>query len=138
MFTLYHPEHRRPQPGEFCIWLDDREYLFAVVDEIDWHWAKQWRWHARPDKHGNKFYACRQQTLRNNGHRTNASLYLHVEIMKRTGIKPRSPAFTMADHRSGCEFDCTRKNLRWATPSMNRRNIRGALAFDLEELSHER
>lgn len=128
---LFCPESRRPGPQHHVIWLDDKEYRFAVVDEQDYHWAVQWRWSVKPDRHGNKFYAYRTETSRSRLPQK-TSLYLHVEIMKRTGILA-PPGFIMVDHRSGCEFDCRRHNLRWATPSMNRRNIKGALAFDLEE-----
>ena len=120
-------------PHEYRIYLDDNASRYVVVDEIDYHWAIQWRWSVKPDKHRKKFYAVRTLTGRENGKRRDVCLFLHVEIMKRTGILPPSPAHKITDHKNGDEFNCRRHNLRWATPSMNRRNIKGSAAFDLME-----
>jgi hypothetical protein len=117
---------------EHRIWLDDNAFRYVVVDYVDWLWACYFKWSAKPDKHRRKWYACR--TGWDNGVRV--SVYLHVEINKLKGPPP-APAFTISDHRDGDEANCRRSNLRWATPSMNRRNINGALAFDLEELCQE-
>lgn len=123
----------KPCEQEFRLWLDDRGHRFVVVDEIDYHWAVKWRWAAKPDKHGNKFYAYR--TFNGVGG-VRKSLFLHVEILKRYKPVRPSPAHVIGDHRDGYEWNCRRKNLRWATASMNRRNIRGACPDDLAEAAY--
>jgi hypothetical protein len=111
------------------LWLDDREHRFVTLDEADYHFFVRWLWSAKPSRGGRKFYACR--TLSTDG--VDKSLYLHVEIMKRTKRPPPSPAHTVVDHRNGDSLLCTRENLRWSTPSMNRKNLLGRYPFDLIE-----
>ena len=41
----------------FQIWLDDTKY--AIVNEEDYEWALQWRWHPMANSTGKKFYATR-------------------------------------------------------------------------------
>lgn len=120
-------------PIEHRIWLDDREYLYAVVDEEDYHWAAQWKWYAKPSRSPWKFYACRQTKIRDDCGWRNVSLYLHVEIQKRSGVVQPHPTYKLSDHRDGDSLNCRRGNLRWATPSMNRRNIRGQCPKELLE-----
>ena len=113
------------------VYLDDKAETFVLVDEIDYQWALQWRWHINKPhakRNGKKLYACRSQ---GGGGRYKPKLYLHVEIMKRTGIIPPTPDFIIVDHRDGKELNCTRTNLRWATPRMNRMNLNGAYPTDL-------
>lgn len=116
------------------IYLDDSAETFVTVDEIDYFWAVNWRWHINKPhagRKGNKQYACRSQS---NGKRYLPKLYLHVEIMKRTGVFPPTPNFVLVDHRNGDEFNAQRSNLRWATPKMNRLNLFGAYPTDLVEM----
>lgn len=118
---------------EHRIYADDYALRWAVVDAIDYGWAVQWRWNINkphPTRNGGKHYLTRNP---GNGKVYRPKLYLHVEIMKRTGIVPPSPAHTITDHRDGNEFNCRRSNLRWATPKMNRMNIKGAYPHDLVE-----
>lgn len=113
------------------VYLDDKAETFVLVDEIDYQWALQWRWHVNKPhatRNGKKCYPCRSQGRGGNYH---PKLYLHVEIMKRTGILPLAPVFKIVDHRNGNELDCRRVNLRWATPRMNRMNLHGAYPTDL-------
>jgi hypothetical protein len=120
----FSPQSRR-------IYLDDKEDKFVWVDEQDYFWAITWRWHLnRPhaNRNGKKQYAVRSQ---GRGGNYMPKLYLHVEIMRRTGIIPPTPNFTIVDHRDGNEFNCRRSNLRWATPKMNRENLFGAYPTDL-------
>lgn len=107
---------------EWRIYLDDRAETWAVVDEIDYHWAIRWRWSINkphPKRKGTKKYARRSQS---NGRRYRTPLYLHVEIKKRATPKRPSRLHTQADHKDGDEFNCRRKNLFWSTPKSNARN----------------
>jgi hypothetical protein len=114
----------------------------ATVDYIDYIWAIQWLWDCTRSKgKKGKLYICRSITIRNGAGRKgraedgriNFKQFLHVEIMKRTGILPPSPLHTMVDHRDGNSLNCCRSNLRWATAAMNRANIDGGNGSDLME-----
>jgi hypothetical protein len=134
-----------PMPHDDCrIYGDDRGELCAFVDAIDYQWAVQWIWSPKWSRGGRKFYLRRNvqeqlgpdyecpvtgRRLRNRVQRT---LFLHVAIMKRTGIEPPSPEHTMVDHRDSDSLNCRRGNLRWATPSMNAKNINGKWAGGFE------
>jgi len=113
------------------IYLDDKASLFCLVDEEDYLWALQWRWQPKTHYRTRKIYACRTtRTSRSSG---NYSVYLHIEIHKRSGVIKPSEHHKLVDHRNGDERDCRRGNLRWATPSMNSRNRFGAMPHDLIE-----
>ena len=108
--------------------------LFALVDEIDFAWASQWRWSAKWSRGGTKVYLRRVAHLttqpddyvdgRRVRYRLQQTIWLHREIILRKGDVPPSPAHTLVDHENGDELDCRRENLRWATPAMNRANAR--------------
>ncbi|HVX91212.1 MAG TPA: HNH endonuclease [Candidatus Paceibacterota bacterium] len=133
MYDIWDPNTWDWGEGEFRIYLDDNARYWCVVDEIDYHWAIQWRWHVNAIHHtrnGTKLYA-RRRPRQADGRM--ASYYLHKEILRRTGVLPPSPLHTIADHRDGDEFNCRRANLRWATPRMNRLNLHGVMPYDLIE-----
>lgn len=118
-------------PHEHQLYLDDMAQTWVVLDQEDYQYFSQWKWHTNKPHHsrnGSKQYAVRTQ---GRGGNYRPKLYLHVEIMKRTGAVPPSLFHTLVDHRNGNEFDCRRANLRWATPEFNGMNKKGALA-DLE------
>lgn len=130
-----HPDDPTREPHEFRIYGDDMAQTWAVVDEIDYQWALQWKWSPKWSRGGRKCY------LRRNGQvgsgakdRTRKTFWLHVEIHKRSGIVQPSPLHSIVDHRNGQSFNCRRSNLRWATHTMNARNINGNEPYDLEEL----
>lgn len=113
------------------VYLDARASSFVLVDEEDYLWAIQWKWHINkphPRRLGKKQYAVRSQ---GRGGNYQPRLYLHVEIMKRTGILPLTELHRLVDHKDGNEFNCCRINLRWATPRMNRLNRFGVLQEEL-------
>lgn len=104
------------------LYLDDKLTNYVSIDVEDFSWASCWRWHInKPHKArtGSKLYAVRST---GRGGEYSPKLYLHVEIMKRTGILPPGPEFKLVDHRDGNEFNCCRGNLRWATHVMNSQN----------------
>jgi len=115
---------------EHRIYGNDQASIWAIVDEEDYHWFVQWRWTAKVSRGGKKIYLFRPAYA---GGARRRSIYLHVEIMKRTGIEPPSAVHGITDHRNGNSLDCRRRNLRWATRSMNRRNIFGSMGYDLIE-----
>lgn len=108
---------------EHRIYGDDYGHTFARVDADDYQFFSQWRWNVKYDKHGRKIYLCRSSWNAEAGS-ASISLYLHVEIHKRRGIV-QPPHHSMVDHENGNTLECRKFNLRWATPSMNRRNING-------------
>jgi hypothetical protein len=120
----------------YRIYGDTQATIFAEVDEVDYHWAINWLWDVTTSrgKKGIK-YIVRSVTQRNGAGRKgraeegriNTKMFLHVEIMKRTGILPPSPLHSMVDHIDRISLNCRRSNLQWATPSMNRNNISGGI-----------
>lgn len=100
---------------ECQIWLDDTHY--CVVDEIDFEWAKQWRWHATANSTGLKFYATRM--TRERGTRKRIKVYLHKEILRRAGKRKHSKHHSIGDHDDGDSLNNRRDNLFWATFKMN-------------------
>lgn len=133
MLDPFDPNNWNLEPAVLPIYGDAQASLFALVDEVDYQWATQWLWHHKWSRGRRKVYICRQLTERLGGVRFNSTLMLHVEIQKRTGIAPPSPAHTLVDHRDGKSLNCRRHNLRWATPGMNRLNIGGEYGTDLIE-----
>ncbi len=124
MIPFLNPTTWSTSDHEYRIYLDNNAHTWCIVDEIDYHYFVKWKWRVNtphPTRNGNKKYAVRSQS---NGRRYAPMLYLHVEIHKRRGIIMPSPLHRYVDHKDGDEFNCLRTNLRWATPSMNRVNLR--------------
>lgn len=102
------------------IWLDVEADIFALVSDVDYDWALAYKWQITWDRHKRKAYATRSTW---DGPRR-IKLYLHKEILKRTGILPPTRRHTMGDHGDGDSLNCQRYNIAWATPSQNRRTAR--------------
>lgn len=132
MLDVFDPNTWSAEPPRECrIYLDDLAQTWAVVDYEDYLHFCRWRWHVNsphPSRNGKKRYVVRTLTLPGRIHK---KLYLHVEIMKRSGIVQPTPLHRIVDHRDGDELNCRRENLRYATPRQNRANINGMLQFDL-------
>jgi hypothetical protein len=99
------------------IWLDDTK--FVVVDQVDFEWAKKWRWHATFNSTGRKFYATRMTSVAGVTGRKQRKIYMHKEILRRSGKRPMTAAHTIGDHDDGDSANNRRGNLFWATLRMN-------------------
>lgn len=114
------------------LYLDDEGKYIAQLDAVDYRWAVQWRWRIKPSRRSSpraklKVYAVRSVRIGGAGGRS-VSLFLHKQILIRTGAMPPSPAHIIADHIDGDSLNCRRSNLRWATSQMNRENYNGYFA----------
>lgn len=84
----------------------------ALVDDEDYEFLSQWKWHAKPDR--DTFYAARnaQDLTKRSGR---ATLRMHQAIMD-------APSSMEVDHRNGDGLDNRKSNLRIATHGANQQN----------------
>jgi hypothetical protein len=101
------------------IYLDVTCEIFALVSPEDYAWASQWKWGWVWDRTRTKRYARR--TPRGAGGKPQ-TVWLHKEVLKRSGKVQPSELHTIGDHQDGESLNDQRDNLEWATRSMNRRN----------------
>lgn len=80
---------------------------FALVDDLDFEWANQWKWYAQRNPTG-KFYAARREGKR--------ILWLHRELFE-------ASSKIQVDHKNRNRLDCQRTNLRSSTPRQNNYNV---------------
>lgn len=112
---------------------DDNCNVVALVDEEDYPFLIRHRWNPKRDSRGKMYLRRAVSTYDEEGSRLgSATVYLHVEVMKRTGIAPPCSAHLLVDHRDGDSMHCWRSNLRWATFTMNNRNRFGQAALQEE------
>lgn len=124
------PNNWHPIDHEFRIYGDDNAQTWAVVDQDDYDWAIRYRWNWARKRNG--LYMRRGVSLYNAGQRAGTkTVYLHIEVMKATGIEPPSPDHLLVDHRDGDTTNCRRRNLRWATYEMNGKNKLGKFSSEL-------
>lgn len=112
------------EPYEHRVYGDNNASTWCVVDEEDYSWAVRWCWsinRPHPNRNGKKQYYRRS---RSQGGLYIKPIYLHVEIMKRTGKQRPTAEHTLVDHKDGNEWNCRRSNLRWVTPVGNRKNTK--------------
>lgn len=123
--------HESPVPF-LPIYLDESE-LFCVVDAVDYAWASRNLWRPKWDRHGRKAYATRSLDVRRNERRVlSVTLYLHKQVCLLEHGPPPSRRHTIGDHKDGNSLNCRRSNMRWATPRMNRQNVDGWFARQLQ------
>lgn len=94
----------------------------ALVDDVDYEWAMQWKWQAYERKLKylpTQWYATCKHYVRGekNGGPT---YYMHREIVKRMGILPTADV----DHVDCDGLNNTRSNLRHCSDSQNQANRR--------------
>jgi len=83
----------------------------ALVDDEDFAWLSQFRWHYHKDKNYRHGYAKRRKD-------TLSVLQMHVEILKRHGLW--TPG--QVDHENGCGLDNRKTNLRATDATGNGHN----------------
>lgn len=106
---------------EFRIYGDDNAQTWVVVDQEDYQWAIQWKWHfnkPHPNRNGSKHYLVRSNG--SGGRRRGKKFIFHLEIMKRKGVPPPDEEHTLVAHIDDDEYNCRRSNLEWTTPKKNR------------------
>jgi len=81
----------------------------VIVDDADYEWLNQWKWHAFKGHH--TFYAVRNSSPKN------AKLLMHREILQ-------PPDGMETDHKDGDGLNNRRNNLRCATRAQNNQNRR--------------
>jgi hypothetical protein len=126
------PEHSLPfDNGGTTEWLQDPPWVEIPLDwHIDWRvrvspwragWVLQWLWYANDRSWKNQHIYPVRKTRRGGRQAPVVVHRLHVELMKQIKRRP-SKNHTMVDHIDGDTLNCQDHNLRWATPSTNRKN----------------
>jgi len=85
----------------------------ALVDDDDYQWLNQWKWHAHKDKSGN-FYASRSSTKIDGKQHT---IFMHRQILGLEFGDSRQ-----VDHANHSTLDNRRSNIRLATSTQNNQN----------------
>jgi hypothetical protein len=111
-----------PTPWRLLL-LSERLHIWTLIDAEDWPWVIECRWnYGWHNKTPWKYYAKR------NVGPARSTVYLHREILTRVEASGAGDGMH-GDHINGQSLDNRRCNLRWATPTDNRRNAkpRGAI-----------
>lgn len=87
--------------------------LFALVDDEDFEYLNQFKWHARKSR--DTFYASRNLKISKNNRKT---IQMHRVILGTTDTK------IQGDHIDGNGLNNQKSNLREATHEQNRRNTK--------------
>jgi hypothetical protein len=92
-----------------------------LVDEIDYEWVGQWKWHCFTTNHSKNQYAIRNNP-RTDG-RQIGTIKLHRQVLERK-IERILSVHEVTDHINGNGLDNRRCNLRVASTKENIRNQR--------------
>ncbi len=87
------------------------EVKYAIVNDCDYEWINQWKWHHKINVSGNE-YAARIMITSN---KKRIHLYMHRVINK-------TPINMQTDHEDQNGLNNQHYNLRTCTPSQNRAN----------------
>jgi hypothetical protein len=110
MNTLNEQDAATPQLDKDSRLIPLTQGKFAIVDEADFKWLNQWKWHLR--SHNGREYAIR----------VNWKEMKHWIRMHRLIMNP--PEGIEVDHRDGNGLNNRRRNLRLATHRQNSRNTK--------------
>ena len=86
---------------------------FAIVDDEDYDWLMQWKWHAQWD--GRHWKATRWERGWKKGKGKRKLVFMHREILK-------TPKNLFTDHINGNGLDNRKINLRYCTNAQNQWN----------------
>lgn len=95
---------------------------YALVDDIDFMYLNQWKWHAFKIKNKGIWYASRTVRLKNRKR--------FIQLMHRLILN--TPKGMESDHINGDGLDNQRSNLRICTRNqnqMNRRKLKGSSKY---------
>jgi hypothetical protein len=84
----------------------------ALVDDADYEWLNQWKWHANISR--NTFYAKRAVWI------SGEKKYIHIKMHRL--ILGLTDPLVLADHKDGNGLNNQRENLRSCTEHENRKN----------------
>ncbi len=86
--------------------------MFAIVDDEDYDYLMQWKWHARKRKH--TFYAARVARIADDAE-TRTQIWMHRVILN-------TPLGMETDHRNHNGLDNRKENIRVCTRGENQHN----------------
>lgn len=89
---------------------------FAQVDDADFEYLNQWKWHAHKKPEDKTYYAKRNTPYVN---RTRTSIFLHRQIL---GLIEKEQRSIQVDHLDHNGLNCQRNNLRQCENIQNSRN----------------
>ena len=111
----------------------DEEFFSQLVTMRGWHGKIISRlWHIKPphpNRNGQKEYFVTRA-----GWRNGEAEFLHVMVMKLSGIKAPSKRHNLVNHIDGNEWNCRLSNLEWATAVSNRRRSKQKYNKPVEDI----
>lgn len=101
----------------------------ALVDDADFDWLSQWKWHVFDNGRGYRYAITKWRPEKGARQQT---IYMHRQLLD-------APRGLVVDHISGETLDNRRSNLRLCTPTENTRNSRAiALYKGVNRISRHR
>lgn len=95
----------------------------ALVDDEDYEYLSQWKWHAYYNKETKSFYAKHTQTYYVDGVRKQKSIYMNRLVMN-------TPKGMKCDHKNHDTLNNQKDNLRNVTDSQNSMNRKSATSLN--------